>query len=262
MTTEPAADKRRQSETHPCFPQPEDRSANVWRYLSWPRFMNAITTGTLWFARPDKLGDPAEGSRPLGDAIFFKNAWDALKASGKEHMIDEVRASWRNFDMTMRRSTYVSCWQMKNKDAMQMWERYCGPEKRVGIAIQSTYERLDAGVPRDIGAYEHVMMGCVTYGDYEDEGFRTQLNNGFAPLMIKKIQYADEHEVRLVLQQVVDTNKAGIAVPVEFKTIVETVVISPYGAEPFRNAAERFCRDRGLRVPVIRSKALEVLQVF
>ena len=84
MATEPQK-TRRESESHPCFPQPTDRGPKVWRYLSWPKFLDLGKTRTLWFARCDQFTDPAEGSWTKADAEVFQVAWcpkDGLTSTG------------------------------------------------------------------------------------------------------------------------------------------------------------------------------------
>jgi hypothetical protein len=64
----------RESEGHPCFPQPADRNIRLWRYMQVKHFAQMVERGTLWLSRSDNLGDPCEGHRPLGDAAIFDAA--------------------------------------------------------------------------------------------------------------------------------------------------------------------------------------------
>ncbi len=47
---------------HPCFPQPGDATAKVWRYMDLPKFIWLLKHSQLYMSRLDRLGDPYEGS--------------------------------------------------------------------------------------------------------------------------------------------------------------------------------------------------------
>jgi hypothetical protein len=49
---------------HPAFPQPNDPSIVIWRYMDAPKFEWLINCGRLFMASADRLGDPLEGSTP------------------------------------------------------------------------------------------------------------------------------------------------------------------------------------------------------
>lgn len=238
-----------------------DRRAKVWRYLNWTKFLDLIRTQSLWFARCDQFTDPAEGSWTKADAEMFQTAWEAMKEQSRMRQMLLAKRSWKDFHDTTRLGSFISCWQMKPTDSMPMWDQYCGKQKQIGVAIQSTYERLDAGVPFAVGPYQSVMLGCIRYGDFESPTFRTEAN-GFAKLMVKKQQYADESEVRMIIFRPSQPNMLGFHVPVNLRTIVERVVLSPYSAAPVLQAARRLCESIGVESPVVRSTARDVVHVF
>ena len=77
------------------FPQPEDASVRVWRYLDLPRFIWLLSSGALAFARVDSLEDPFEGSIP--PAVY--DEW-------KSHNPDLIATARRG----LRKQAFVSCW--------------------------------------------------------------------------------------------------------------------------------------------------------
>jgi hypothetical protein len=258
MTYLPIKQGVRESDGHPHFAQPLDRSARVWRYFSWPRFMQALQGRSLWFARADelKMKDPCEGSRTRSDA-------EAIAAVKEDAVRTGSRADWirsmlamRRFDDEARRSTFISCWQMQDHDMISMWERYCTP-RALGVAVQTTYARLDAALPLEYGAYQHVMLGLMRYGDH-----RTDLGNPYSLFMTKKVHYADEHEVRLLFMSNGPVEQKGFQVPVDWPTLVEQIVVSPYGSDPFTAAVKHVCKRHGFTFPVVRSTARDVTSPF
>src|SRR5215213_4849035 len=129
---------------HESFPQPEDASVRVWRYLDLPRFIWLLSTGALAFARVDSLEDRFEGSIPR--AVYEE--WKSRNAE----LVAGVRRG-------LRKQCFVSCWHANNIESEAMWRLYCGSHD--GIALQTTYEKLDASLP------EAVYLGQITYLDYE-----------------------------------------------------------------------------------------------
>ena len=57
---------------HPCFPQPEDDSVRIWRYLDLAKFIWLLEKQQLYLSRLDSLNDPFEGSTPQ----FLVERWD------------------------------------------------------------------------------------------------------------------------------------------------------------------------------------------
>ncbi len=54
---------------HPAFPEPDDPSAVIWRYMDAPKFEWLVNCGRLFMPSADRLGDPLEGSTPPGDLV-------------------------------------------------------------------------------------------------------------------------------------------------------------------------------------------------
>jgi hypothetical protein len=124
--------------------------------------------------------------------------------------------------------------------------------------------RLDASMPLKFGADRHVMLGQVTYGDFESPEFKSNLSNIYSTFMLKKRGYADEHEVRLVCDMFENGDEAkGIKVAIDLATLIEQVVVAPYAPDGLLAVVQRQVTWRGLRmVPVGRSKLLDVHDVY
>jgi len=258
MASQPVERNRRESDNHPHFSQPQDWTARVWRYFPWPRFMQALKSGNLWFARADELRrkDPCEGGRTLPDAEAMALVREEFLNTGRRGDWIRAAANLRRLDEDARRSTFISCWQMRKHDMISMWDRYC-ITPQLGVAVQTTYERLHAAVPAMYGLYEHIMLGVMQYEDR-----RTDLANSYSPFMTKKVNYSDEHEVRLLFMSASPISEKGVNVEVSWTALVERVVVSPYGSPVFASAVERFCREQEFGFPVVRSTARDEVLAF
>ena len=259
MTDVSAGVPRRASDNHPFFPQPTDREARVWRYFSWQYFMDALRTRTLWLSRSDLLGDPCEGSRARGDAELIETAKREIEATGgSRRQFYSARAKLHRMDREAKASTFISCWQMQHYDMVQMWERYCRP-RPLGIAIQTTYGRLEVALPFTRAPHQNVLLGLVKYADYDDPDVRSDFTNRYSAFMLKKIQYQDEQEVRILCDVGSPSEEKGVRVHVDWSRVIERVVVSPYAGVGFTRAAQSFCQRQGLPCSVVRSSARDVL---
>jgi hypothetical protein len=217
---------------HDSFPQPEDPTVRVWRYLDLPRFIWLLSTGALAFARMDSLEDPFEGSIP--PAVY--EAWKSRNAE----LVAGVRRG-------LRKQAYVSCWHANNTESEAMWRLYCGSHE--GIALQTTYEKLDASLPG--GVY----LGQITYLDYDCD---TQPPHDTLALLMRKRQaFEHEHEIRALVwppesprelaPRDQDEDVRVINVPWPARDYLERIYVSPYAEEWYRDVVvsvmERFAPD-------------------
>jgi hypothetical protein len=224
---------------HDSFPQPDNAAVKVWRYLDLPRFIWMLSTGALAFTRVDSLEDPFEGSVP-------PNVYDAWKRNPENA---ELMANARS---GLRRQFFVSCWHANDVESEAMWRLYCG--SRDGIALQTTYERLDASLPKG------VFLGQVTYVDYDTD---TQPpRDALALLMRKRQAFEHEHEVRALIWPAsnppgllppnFDPETSVINVPWDADEFLDQIYVSPYADEWYRDAVaaviEKFAPALGDRL--------------
>ena len=139
---------------------------------------------------------------------------------------------------------------------ISMWDRYC-VTPQVGVAVQTTYERLDAAVPNEHGPYEYIMLGVMQYGDR-----RTDLGNPYSLFMTKKVNYSDEREVRVLFMSTRSITEKGAEVAINWTKLVEQIVVSPYSSPVFTAAVEKICREQGFAFPVVRSTARDEVLAF
>lgn len=208
-------------EPHRSFPQPERGDVKVWRYLDLPRFIWMLSTRALAFARADTLDDPFEGSVP--HSVY--EAWKANPENAK--LLENARSG-------LRRQMFVSCWHANDVESEAMWRLYCGSHD--GIALQTTYEKLDASLP------DGVFLGQVTYLDYECA--TTPPRDPLELLMSKRQAFEHEHEIRALVwpskspdlvPQDLDADAQVINVVWRSKEFLEKIYVSPYAEDWYRD---------------------------
>jgi hypothetical protein len=213
---------------HLSFPQPEDGAVKVWRYLDLARLISLLMSEKLLLTRVNLLKDEFEGSITRG----VYDAWKAANPINAKQL-----AAFRPL---LRGMVYVSCWHANNAESEAMWRLYCGD--REGIALRTSYERLDRALPRD------AFIGKVTYVDYAEGGGMVNDANSLTPLMHKRAAFEHEREIRVLVWARGQAIAAGAVDrgdrPVEMPEIIgldwdindaiEHVLVSPYAPEWYR----------------------------
>lgn len=218
---------------HPCFPQPADTSIRVWRYLDLAKFVWLLENKNLYLSCLDLLKDPHEGTTPRLLALAREQQ---LRELGADQLVAQMPA----INQQSRKSMYVNCWHFGNTESEAMWRLYCKNDD--GVAIQTTYRKLVASIEADPFCY----IGSVTYIDYESQWF--PLDNGFYPVMHKRISFAHEQEVRLVksLSEYWGTpgreSPAGIAVEWSPEATVDAIYVNPYAPEFYHDVVRSILR--------------------
>jgi hypothetical protein len=220
--------------THPCFPQPQDISVRVWRYLDLAKFIWVLENQQLWLSRLDSLKDPYEGSTPMPlavarDQLFPDAGWEQFRHQEKQ------------INRNTRVCTYVNCWHLGNSESESMWRLYCLNEQ--GIALQTSYKKLVESIAHD----PYLYIGWVTYIDYEEHGWFPD-NNMFYSVMHKRISFAHEQEVRLVktLPEFwgLTTRKGppGLTIDWLLEPVIEAIYINPYAPEYYSDVIRAVVR--------------------
>lgn len=229
MFTEQAPEKKL---THPCFPQPQDTSTRVWRYMDLAKLIWLLDSQKLWLSRLDLLKDSHEGSIPRLLAMYRNQ-------SILEQGVGDFGPQISHFNQRVRNSTYISCWRLGNAETESMWRLYCPGEQ--GIALQTSYQKLLYSVLGD----PHLFIGCVVYIDYESEGF--PLDNLFYPVMHKRLNFAHEQEVRLVKMEHIEmTNQIGppgITIDWLLEAVIDAIYVNPYAPEYYSEVVRSVVRN-------------------
>jgi len=239
---------------HPCFPQPVNSLARVWRYLDLAKFIWMLENQKLYLSRLDLLNDPHEGSIPKLQATqYYNETFSHSYAMEIESLVKRYGGvlTEENLQELMpqfikhvqqsklqkkesRKNFYVNCWHLNDFESEAMWRLYC-PNGN-GVAIQTSYKKLAEFTMHDPELY----IGNVTYLDYESNGF--PMDNVFYSVMHKRLSFAHENEIRLVKLKIPD----NWGTPIEFSaqgipfdlpySIIDAIYVDPYAPEYYYDA--------------------------
>jgi hypothetical protein len=243
---------RRDSDEDNCFPQPDvdDWDTPVWRYMDLWKFESFLSKG-LYFSRLDQLGDEWEAALPSGTVANL----DALLTACPElkPFKAEVLGGWKLDYESLKKDTFVSCWQLSRRELWWMWKVYCETER--AVAIRTTYARLDECLPpchQEWPAAFPLLMGKVRYGPYDSIEYSTELGRRFGVAMSKRDCFQDEREVRVLFDYgAVGREKPGAFIKdVDVDRLLTSIVVSPVAPQSLRHEVEAMVRKAGCQTPV------------
>lgn len=250
-------------------PEGVDGSLPIWRYQDLAKLLWTLSTGSLWFARADTLGDPFEGSSTKALNEGLKQAMHGV--ANLEQMIASMSTTKR----ASVRNAAVNCWHVSEHESAAMWRLYVAGGQ--GIAFRSTIDRLvrsfpegkAAGAGRDDSGAANVLgveFGFVRYIDHWKDA---ELVKGplilTDPFFLKRKSFEHEHEFRALVFDLPIHNGTidwecsafpggGVAVPIDLEMLVEAIYVAP-GAPPwFRQVVESAVERLGARFRVVQSR--------
>ena len=279
---------------HPSFdPPPAD--ARLWRYTDLPKFVDLLTSGTLWFANVELLArdDPYEG-RP-GAIQFPHRAWpnveevpEALRrqilelcSRGTDGTPEAAFRSWFMVEeqrcimmQSGRRDFYLNCWHGGTHESVAMWKIYGAPG--AGVAVISNSERLKSALAEN---REKLYLGAVRYRN--SSTFQIGAGNVFDTVLVKSSSYEYEREFRLVHWQTGEIHdalaysewneetmrftgliedsrpmKPGMPLRCDIQALIARVVVSPFAPPWYRTMIEELVKRLGYSFPVYQSRLL------
>ena len=240
---------------HPAFPQPEDDSVSLWRYMPANKFKWLVECRRLFMPSADRLGDPMEGTTPHGELEWWKRAAANADTEESRRIIEHNRAFLSRMAQGWRSKCYVSCWHMNPYENHAMWECYTnGPES---VAMRTTYAALRASLP------QYIELGTVRYIDYS--AARLPSMNMFEYVMHKDTYYSFEHEARAVALAPAgiepwasefrenhfqsDSIPEFLAPPVELSVLIHEVILHPEASAAFEAEIMDLCAANRLVKP-------------
>lgn len=201
--------------THPCFPQPREKSIPVWRYMDLAKLVSMLKSRSIYLTRIDRFNDPYEGTTTprtaAGIGQFLKHI-DAVH--DETHILKMLDSA--------RQELFVSCWHANRYESEAMWRLYCGD--RGGVAIQSSYAALMEAIRWQKGVY----VGAVRYVDYRTASFPDA--NVFYPVMHKRASFAHEQEIRLVKLHPLPLDgeqDLALSIPVDLNDLCHSIYVAP-----------------------------------
>jgi hypothetical protein len=244
---------------HPAFLQPTDKSAKIWRYLDFAKFVSMLDTETLYFPRLDQLPDPFEGSLSKAEYDHWVNVAEEGERSGsipddwKGKYLEIVLGNARR----TRKACYVNCWHMSDSESDAMWKVYA--PSGIGLAIQSTYLRLVDVLPSEL--HSGCFVGVIRYADHHRD--RMPDGNAFFPVMHKRRAFEHEKEIRAVgwiadpgfwVDPDQADNPLGLTVAIDLHELIETIVVAPTAPAWFTATVKSVVSKYGLAASVTQSE--------
>jgi hypothetical protein len=242
------------AEEHVTFKRPSEPDIKIWRYMSLTKFLWMLQHNSLYFSRSDLMGDPFEGHYSLPTAQsedeFVKLQLHGLKTSELDK--DRQRKSFRSIlsgARLIKPSLFVNCWHMNEYESLAMWKLYAAHHD--SICIQSRASTLISGLPND------VFVGMVKYIDYNKEFI--DWGNALEYIVHKRVSFAHERELRAVIWKVADRGNyqtvgdKGLIVPIDIKSLIETVFVSPESDPVLVDVLEGLRADHGFPAQIVKS---------
>ena len=190
------------------------------RYMSIGKYYDLLSTGTLFFPRYTNLGDPYEGS--LGhiptDKLIEKQTARLGRITAKplqpETLAREFLETfepllYHNF---LREFTFVSCWHQSDIESMPMWKMYAADD---GVMIKSDLSALETSLGINAEGYQNSDVFQEKHGIDPSDNYEVSIEAGNVKYISrgnyiepvgsdryfhKQLEYADERELRVILQ--------------------------------------------------------------
>jgi hypothetical protein len=238
--------------THSPF-KTANKSVKLWRYLSFPKFVDLLEEKSLFFSRSDKLGDPCEGSYPkLSAGALGKYATDPNVVYATPEQVEATRK-------TLRYMMMISCWNMRDSDSYLMWKGYT--DSSDSTCIQTSAEILLTCL--DQQSAHHVLVSEITYIDYDLEEIPS--DNILNAFVYKRRYYQEENELRAIvwipgeewryIEQAAEPDEypLGIRVPVNVSDLVQTIYLHPDAPRWQEELVSKLSKRYGLNCPIVKS---------
>jgi len=217
--------------------------------------VSLLAQESLFFVKGTILAEKYDKFEGIFPPFLIKQLLDAAKNDEEKNLIKTRFNQFREFGDMMG----INCWHMNEYESDAMWKLYCVGGK--GIAIQSTFKRFKESF--DICENINVNIGIVSYIDYSSDLMSAQ--NLFTPYLHKRISFEHEKELRaIVIKQFIIRKdeiwtpyypiENGMYIPVELKTMIENVYVSPYSPEWYYDTVISVLSKYSLHKDVIYSK--------
>lgn len=235
------------------YTPPEDRNIPIWRYMTFGRYIDLLSSSTLFFCRADKFIDEFEGRSNAYTDAYIDQLFTGIKNANE--MRDQIRFLLKE----TKNRTFVNCWHMNYAESLQMWDAYC-PQAE-GVVIKSKFDNLLHAVDDpDLGG---IHIQPVIYARHIEE--EINLANFVNLLNYKRPQFKFENELRIALfysrnvdeprnknNTIIKAPESGIKLRVDIFKLIDEIYVSPKAPEWFYELVVKLTRLT-FRKPVLRS---------
>lgn len=175
-----------------------DMSSCVWRYMSYAKFEDLLTTRSLYFCRADKFSDFREATFPDS---YFLNLAEELALKYPDMSEDDIWEAMTRERISMRykiEHSYISCWRLDDQFRSNLLTEY--GQVKDGIAILSSLEKLKNNIFSGKDK-NRIMFASVSYEDFNSLSEIKKLHPSIelVPAIAKQLHYKWEREIRIML---------------------------------------------------------------
>jgi hypothetical protein len=227
-------------------PSPETK---IWRYMDFTKFVFMLEERALFFSRADHLLDPFEGR---ASETSLKSD-EALEPSLSRS--DGAAGSGSG----ARQRFFINSWHVNEHESIAMWKLFAKSDD--AIAVESTYGRLRACLPANVGAEgeprgAHIDAALVEYVDPEHS---EKLPFDFCEFLRKRKEFEHERELRAFFdvawgegatRKVDLAEEAGRLVDVDLERLMVRIHLGPGSSAWYRGLVERLLRRFGFETHV------------
>jgi len=211
-------------------------SARIWRYLSFPRFKQLLEEKTLYFSRIDQFSDFNEGR--ISGASSSASHEELAEQGDDGHVANAHDFMLR---LMSTHTSYAVCWNESMHETNLMWRAYgqipneTPDDQSFKIAISTTAERLLLSIDGSRRRQNDKMYkGMVNYLDFDKD---PTPNNAVEKCFVKRLEYASENELRLIINRVGNLPSGtlasmpqadlGVVLPVKITDLIDAIYIEP-----------------------------------
>ncbi len=264
-------------QTHPKFFHKLEPDVNLYRYLTFEKFISMIERSALFFCKASVFSDNWEGSYPIGELKYKKEEsyWIEKELNKtSEQKIDTVvsdnlkylNAGYENF----KDKTFINCWMHSTHESDAMWKLYVG--KQEGILVKSSYERLYNALNQNLDL--NFMMSRVFYIDYDKDYLYKGVEKFYEiskemqmhlesacitdPFLNKRIHFEHEKEYRVILDipppEHIKREGNGIFASISLNTLIEEIILPPNCSDDFEIKIKSVLNEFNISKKLSRSK--------
>lgn len=229
----------------PIFKGPKYKSAKLWRYMDFTKFISMLENSGIYFAQADTLGDPFEGSYSRGNEKNRKFVHSRQKEPPKEidTLVEEINKR--------RKGIMISCWHYSNHESAAIWKLYA--KSNEAICIQTDYNKLSRSID------EEANIGMVRYIDYENNWIPEK--SYYYPFMYKRKSFEHENELRAIIdiedikqKDLYGNHTNGYWKKVDMNYLIQKVYVSPDSPEWLLDLTKSICKKYGIKAKVVNSR--------
>ncbi|TKB24555.1 hypothetical protein FCL47_17085 [Desulfopila sp. IMCC35006] len=218
------------------------------RYLDLAKFIDLISTKTLYVASAVEFEDSLEGTLPEQMREMYEKNPDVIKQLGSLSILEKEQEN--------RIKNNVSCWTKGPKDNMALWKIY-GASKQ-SIAIITTLEKLiqSTFLWCDITGVTFKEVAYIDHSGRLPDGIYTLSYDTFG---LKHEAYEFEKEVRMVVTRSSLKQPSPLRLKIKPNDIIEKIIISPEAGEWFFDLVKSVSKKYRISAPVEYSKLTELI---